>query len=292
MPDQSDMWIARTASDLRARRRSFSSVAFVPTMGALHAGHLALIAAGRKLADYVIVSIFVNPTQFAPGEDFDRYPRPVTEDLEKCGQAGVSGVYAPDVDQMYPPDVPACELNVPELASDLEGAFRPHFFPGVCRVVAKLLNMVQADVAVFGQKDYQQWRVVEAMAADLAIPTRIVAMPTVREADGLAMSSRNVYLSPDDRIRALALRKAMLEAKLMIEDAGETDPAAVEQAMRRTLEAHQVAPDYAVIRHPRRLTPLDSIAPELTGGVVALVAGRVGMVRLIDNMVVGGPSHD
>ena len=281
------MWIAHTLAQARRHRHTLDNIAFVPTMGALHNGHLSLIQGAKKLAKHVIVSIFVNPTQFTPNEDFEQYPRPLEEDLAKCRRLGAAGVFCPDVNEMYPPDRPACEVNVPALTRDLEGRSRPHFFFGVCRVVAKLLNIVQPDVAIFGRKDYQQWRVVEAMAHDLAMPTRIVALPTIRESDGLAMSSRNAYLDREARQHATSLYKALLEARSLIEQNGETDPAVVEAAMTKTMQTHQVIVDYAVVRHPRWLTPLENIDPPLTDGVVALVAGHVAGVRLIDNMVIG-----
>src|SRR6185369_4057963 len=171
-------------------------VAFVPTMGALHAGHVTLLAAAATMGRHVLASIFVNPTQFGPGEDLTRYPRPLDHDLEKCRAAGVAGVFVPTVDEMYPPSEPPCTADVPALTADLEGRFRPGPFAGVCQVVAKLFGIVQPEVACFGMKDYQQLRVVDAMVRSLNLPVRISALPTVRESDGLAMSSRNAYLNP------------------------------------------------------------------------------------------------
>ncbi len=282
------MFIATTVDDLRAQRRALPGrVAFVPTMGALHAGHVSLIEAGHTLADEVIVSIFVNPTQFAPHEDLAKYPRPLDADLAACQNAGVAGVFVPTVEVMYPPGVAECVVEVPAVADDLEGRLRPGHFRGVCRVCAKLFNMVQPDLACFGMKDYQQLKVIEAMAADLAMPLRIVPCPTKREDDGLAMSSRNVYLSVGERKLALGLSKALREAEAMILEQGETDPAAVEAAMNMVLKAHEVATDYAVLRHPQTLAGMDCIEPKLTDGVVALIAGRVGKTRLIDNRVIG-----
>jgi pantoate--beta-alanine ligase len=281
------MWIARTIEDARTRRRAAPGrVALVPTMGALHAGHVSLIEAARALADTVVVSVFVNPTQFGPHEDFNRYPRPIDADLAACEAAGAAGVFHPSVDDMYPPESPGCELTVPALTHDLEGALRPGHFAGVCRVVAKLFNIVQPEVACFGMKDYQQLAVVTAMTADLNLPIRIVACLTRREDDGLAMSSRNRYLDADQRRRAVGLHKALLQAKQMVEAEAAADPQEVELAMRRVIEAHRFdAIDYAVVRHPRTLAPLDALAPGLTGGVVALVAARMGATRLIDNML-------
>lgn len=282
------MWTVKTVDELRRHRRALTgSVAFVPTMGALHTGHITLMRAGKKLADHVVASIFVNPTQFGPTEDFSRYPRPLQRDLELCREAGVAGVFCPGVEEMYPPGQVECVLEVPQVAGPLEGEFRPGHFRGVCRVVAKLFNMVQPDVAVFGQKDYQQWKVLEAMTLDLAMPIRIVGHPTVREQDGLAMSSRNAYLNSQQRTLATGLFRALCQAREMIEQEGETDPAAVEAAMQLVLKTHQFQTQYAVIRHPRTLGRLDVIDPGQTEGVVALIAGKLGEVRLIDNMVIG-----
>lgn len=284
------MWIARNTEEIRSKRGALAGrVAFVPTMGALHPGHVSLMHAAAKLADHVVVSIFVNPTQFGPSEDFNRYPRPIEKDLDACRAAGVAGVFHPSVEVMYPPDRPACDVTVPSMASILEGAVRPGHFAGVCRVVAKLFNLVRPDVACFGQKDYQQCRVIETMTEDLAFPIAIAELATMREADGLAMSSRNVYLSVEERRHAVGLYKALAAARSLIEEEGETNPGAVESAMRQVLLSHHIAPDYAVVRHPRTLGELDAITPAVTGGVVALIAGKLGNVRLIDNMVIGRP---
>jgi pantoate--beta-alanine ligase len=281
------MWIAQSVQELRQRRRTLGGkVALVPTMGALHAGHVSLVSQARRLADHVLVSIFVNPAQFGPKEDFSRYPRPLEQDLAACRDAGVDGVFNPTVPEMYPAGIPAASLNVPDMAGELEGALRPGHFEGVCRVVLKLFNLVQPGVACFGQKDFQQLRIVQAMVADLNVPVDVIACPTVRESDGLAMSSRNVYLSADERKRAVGLSKALEEARLLVEKSGETDPAAVSAAMTQTMKAYHIEPDYAVVRHPVTLAKLDCIEPRLTGGVVALVAGRLGAVRLLDNALI------
>lgn len=287
------MWVAKTIQDVRKRREELvGRVAFVPTMGALHRGHTSLIESARKFGDHVVVSIFVNPTQFGPHEDFNRYPRPIEKDLAMCEAAGAVGVFNPDPAEMYPPQTSGalpCDVTIPALASILEGASRPGHFAGVCRVVAKLFNIVQPHVACFGQKDYQQVRVISAMVDDLNMPVRIVELATVREPDGLAMSSRNVYLDAESRKRAVGLSLALAEAAAMIEQRGETDPAAVESAMRQIIIAHHLEPDYNTVRHPHTLLPLDLIAPAQTGGVVALVAARIAGVRLIDNRVIGRP---
>lgn len=284
------MWVAQTVQEIHQRRRTLAGrVALVPTMGALHAGHVALMQQARRLADHLLVSIFVNPTQFGPREDFSRYPRPLEQDLAACRDAGVDGVFHPSVQEMYPPGVPASSLNVPSIAAELEGALRPGHFEGVCRVVLKLFNLTQPALACFGQKDFQQLRVVQAMVADLNVPVDVVACPTVRESDGLALSSRNVYLSADDRKHAIGLSRALEEARLLIERSAETDPLAVSAAMLQTMKAYHIEPDYAEVRHPVTLAKLDCIEPRLTGGVVALVAGRLGPVRLIDNALMAIP---
>ncbi|MFW6059687.1 MAG: pantoate--beta-alanine ligase [Phycisphaeraceae bacterium] len=277
-----------TIDEFRAARgRLAGTVALVPTMGALHEAHLALVARGKAIADHVAVSIFVNPTQFGPREDFNHYPRMLEADLQRCEEAGVELVFAPSVNEMYPPSVVDVQVTVPELTKDLEGAARPGHFAGVCRVCAKLFNIVQPDVAVFGRKDYQQLKVIEALVADLAMPLRIEPVETRREPDGLAMSSRNQYLDKAARRHAVGLYKALQQARELVGDEGEADPEAVERAMREVIEAHHMTVDYAVVRHPETLRPVDAIEPALTGGVVALVAAHLGEVHLIDNMVVG-----
>jgi len=282
------MNVYETIDALRqARAAATGPVGFVPTMGALHEGHLSLVRAARRQTATVVVSIFVNPTQFGPNEDYASYPRTMDADLAACEREGVDLVFAPTVDSMYPPRVPDTSIDVPDLTSDLEGAHRPGHFGGVCRVVAKLLNIVDPDIAYFGQKDYQQLKVIEAMAADLAMPVRIASVPTVREADGLALSSRNQYLSEGGRAHALGLAKALSQARHLIEQEGETDPSAIEQAMHDIMTAHRLSVDYAAVRHPQTLGQLDIIEPELTEGVVALTAAWLGHVRLIDNAIIG-----
>ena len=275
------MRVITTTDELRSARQAMTGrVALVPTMGALHAGHLAHIGRGRSAAEHVVVSVFVNPTQFGPHEDFDRYPRALDVDVAKCETAGADLVFAPSVDAMYPPGVAPAELDVPAISADLEGTHRPGHFPGVCRVVLKLLNLVQPDAVTFGQKDYQQLCVVRAMIDDLLLPIEVLEVPTVREDDGLAMSSRNRYLDAAGRKHALGLSKALRQAARLVND-GETDPAVLESAMRDTMAAHHVEVDYAAVRRGRDLAKQDSVNP---GDAVALVAGRVGEVRLIDNL--------
>ncbi|MAX25539.1 MAG: pantoate--beta-alanine ligase [Phycisphaeraceae bacterium] len=280
------MWIAKDVASLREyRAKAHGRVALVPTMGALHDGHVSLIKRAHEIGHTVIVSLFVNPTQFAPHEDLEKYPRPFEADVKKCLDAGVDGLFAPTVDAMYPPEVVGCDVNVPELAQVLEGASRPTHFAGVCRVVAKLFNMVKPHAACFGMKDYQQLTILRAMVEDLAFDIQIEACPTIREDDGLAMSSRNVYLEGDQRQHALGLSKALKEAVQMVHT-GESDPAIIQQVMKQVMQAHHVAVDYAVIRHAHTLRELDNIDISLSGSIVALVAGKVGNVRLIDNMVI------
>ena len=274
-----------------ARRRLGDRLALVPTMGALHEGHLSLVRRAREVADRVAVSIFVNPTQFAPHEDFERYPRPIEEDLRLCEAEGVDLVFHPSAAEMYPAGEPETVVDVPALGDILEGAYRPGFFRGVCRVVAKLLGIVQPSVALFGMKDYQQLRVVEAMAAGLCLGVRVEGGPIIREADGLACSSRNAYLSADERRHAVGLYKALQEARRLIED-GQGDPAAVERAMEQAMRAHHFEVDYAVVRDAKTLRPVDLVNPDmepvvclLAGRLGRSVGGKVGGVRLIDNMV-------
>ncbi len=284
------MWIARTVTDLRRHRQALhGSVALVPTMGALHGGHLSLIDRGKSVCEHVIVTIFVNPTQFGPHEDYTAYPRSEDRDLVACEQSGVAGVFIPAVEHVYPVEVPATELAVPSMMATLEAEHRTGHLQGVVRVVLKLLNMVQPDAACFGRKDFQQLRVVQAMVADLYLPVSIIECDTVRDPDGLAVSSRNVHLSPQARGQALGLHKALCHAQTLVEQSGETEPRRVESAMRQVLQSHHVTVDYAVVRHPVTMVPLDCLEPALTGGVVALVAGRVGGVRLIDNMMLAQP---
>ncbi len=283
------MWVANTVTELRRQRGTLTGdVAFVPTMGALHEGHLSLVREGFRRARQVIVSIFVNPTQFGPKEDFSKYPRPLERDLAMCREANVTGVFVPSVAEMYPPGAVACDIDVPTMTHDLEGRFRPGHFQGVCRVVAKLFNQVQPTVACFGMKDYQQLQVIRAMAIDLALPMEIMACPTLREPDGLAMSSRNVYITPEQRPKALALSQALAQARVMIENQHVTDPTVVEAMMLDKLKAADFEVDYAVLRHPQTLAPLMHIDTQATGGVVALIAARWPNVRLIDNRVIGG----
>lgn len=273
--------IAATRAAVAAARAAGRSIGLVPTMGYLHAGHLSLVAAARRDGHFVVVSLFVNPTQFGPHEDYDRYPRDTAGDLAKCEQAGVELVFMPEVAAMYPPDA-ATTVHVARLTDTLCGPCRPGHFDGVATVVAKLFNIVQPDVAYFGQKDAQQLAVIRRMVRDLDFPLRIVGCPTVREPDGLALSSRNAMLSPDERQRAAALYRALIDARRRIL-AGEHDPAAVVAGMRRIVEAANPAKiDYISVVDPETMQPVERVA----GPVLIALAVRIGSTRLIDNLTV------
>ncbi|MHC4947740.1 MAG: pantoate--beta-alanine ligase [Planctomycetota bacterium] len=255
----------------------------VPTMGALHAGHLALVRRAVEVPGPVVVSIFVNPTQFGPGEDFERYPRDPDADLAAAAAAGADAVFLPDVETMYPPDRPVPVPPLPAVATEpgLEDACRPEHFAGVCQVVARLFDLVRPAAAVFGEKDYQQLLVVRAMVRDEAPRwggLDVVAHPTVREPDGLALSSRNAYLTDAERPRALGLSRALHAA------ATEPDPGAAEAVMARVLDDHGLRADYAVVRDAETLEPLAAAVRPRRG----LIAAHLGAVRLIDNEALPG----
>ena len=258
-------------------RAAGQRVGFVPTMGALHAGHTSLVAQAARECDRVAVSIFVNPTQFGPQEDFSRYPRTLAADTALLAAHGVDWIYAPEVSDVYPPG-DATRIVVGGPAVLFEGERRPGHFDGVATVVCKLFLAVPADTAYFGAKDWQQTLVVKRLVRDLGLPIRIIVCPTMREPDGLAMSSRNVYLSVADRPRAVGLSKSLHQAAGLW-SAG-ADTATIEQAMRETLSAHGVVVDYAALADPESLEPV----PHDAARAVALVAGRLGSTRLIDNM--------
>jgi len=256
-------------------------IGFVPTMGFLHDGHLSLMRKARLENDAVVCSIFVNPAQFGPTEDLDRYPRDAEGDRNKCASAGVDVLFLPAASEMYP-EGPAAFVTVDGVSDILEGAIRPGHFRGVATVVAKLFHIVQPHRAYFGQKDYQQCVVVRRMVAGLDLDVEVTVLPTVREPDGLAMSSRNVYLDPEQRRRAAALSRA-LRAGAELLASGVREAEKVRQAMRTVLLAEQgVAVDYAEVADPDTLTPLESVR----GRAVLLVAARVGPTRLIDNLLV------
>ena len=258
-------------------------VGLVPTMGALHPGHVALIEESRRLTDFTAVSIFVNPTQFGPGEDYDRYPRALAEDLRACEAAGADLVFHPSAEEMYPRGTAAATfVEVPALSRVFEGAIRPTHFRGVATVVLALFEILRPDVAVFGQKDFQQQALLRRMTADLHLATTIVTHPIVREPDGLAMSSRNVYLTPEQRRAALSLHQGLEAARLAVV-AGEADADRVRRILRAPIESQKEATlDYAEVVNAETLGKLDHI--ETGRSAVALVAARFGTTRLIDNV--------
>lgn len=258
-----------------AARAAGRTVGFVPTMGALHAGHLALVERAARECDDVAVSIFVNPAQFGPGEDFARYPRSLERDLEALARHRVRWVFAPTEEAMYPKGA-ATRVVVEGPALRFEGTIRPGHFSGVATVVCRLFMNVPAERAYFGAKDWQQTLVVKRMVRDLGLPIEVVVCPTVREPDGLAMSSRNAYLSPDDRQRATALSASLAEAAALW-DGGES-VSAIELSMRAKLEGRGVAVDYAAIADAESLGSV--VARQ---DAIAVVAGRLGSTRLIDN---------
>jgi len=274
----------RTVADLRARvadwHREGLTVALVPTMGALHAGHLALVERARTLADRVVASIFVNPTQFAPHEDFDRYPRDEAGDAAKLASAGCDLLYAPSVAEMYPEGF-CTAISVGGPAEGLCGTFRPQMFGGVAVVVTKLFLQARPDVAVFGEKDYQQLQVIRRFARDLDIPVRVEGAPTVREADGLAMSSRNAYLGTDERARAPELYRALCAAAEALAH-GEAAGPAIEAAMARIAAAGFGRIDYVELRDAATLAPLERADRPAR----LLAAAWMGKARLIDNVPV------
>ena len=277
--------IAETIEALRARVRAFhedgARVALVPTMGALHEGHLSLINEARRAAERVVVTIFVNPAQFGPSEDFSRYPRTLPEDLEKLAGVAADLCFAPSVDAIYPHGFATrVEVDGPARA-ELEDRFRPTHFCGVATVVAKLLIEAQADVAVFGEKDYQQLLVIRQMARDLDIPTQIIGAPTLRDPDGLAMSSRNIYLSAKERAAAPALHMALAEAARRIREGDATEPTLA--SAHESVEKAGFVVDYFEARHAQTLA---RIVGRREGPLRLLAAARLGATRLIDNVAV------
>ena len=280
------MRIVHTVAELRAGvaawRAAGERVAFVPTMGNLHAGHYSLVTLARERARRVLASVFVNPTQFGPSEDYSRYPRTLEADAAGLAAHGCDLLYAPSVEEMYPFGVEAAvRMHVPRLGDTLCGAFRPGHFDGVATVVTRLLSMAQADYAIFGQKDYQQVLVIRHLARDLALPGEILVGPTVREANGLAMSSRNQYLSTVERERAGAIH-ASLQAMREGVRAG-TGFAALEAEAIARLEAAGLRPEYAAVRDAADLSVPGA---NRRHGLVALVAARLGTARLIDNLLI------
>jgi pantoate--beta-alanine ligase len=289
--ERSGVKVVRAKAELRAvlaeSRGKGRSIGLVPTMGALHEGHLALLRAARRGCDLVVMSLFVNPTQFGPGEDFDRYPRDEERDLELAAGGGADIVYAPGAEEVYPEGF-ATSVQVSGLSEVLCGDPQrrgPEHFRGVTTVVAKLLNVVGPDVAYFGQKDAQQVAVIRRMARDLDFPVRIESVPTVREPDGLAMSSRNAYLGPDDRERAGALFRAL---RAVESEARRGPLAEAIETGRRELAAAGVEPEYLEARDPETLEPVE----EVRGPTLIAVAAQVGAARLIDNLIITGEDLD
>ena len=283
------MRTVRTVSELRAalvgERRDGRTIGLVPTMGYFHDGHLSLIRRARADCDVVVVSLFVNPAQFAPAEDFSAYPRDEDADSERAEAAGVDLLFAPALDEVYPAGFDAT-VSVGGLTETLEGdptqRGRSHF-DGVATVVTKLFNMVGPDVAYFGQKDAQQALVMRKLVRDLDIPVRIEVCPTVRDPDGLALSSRNVYLSAEERERALALSRALRAAEARVKG-GDRDAAALLAAARTELDRASIMPDYLELRSLRDLSPVE----RMNGSALLAVAARVGRTRLIDKTILKG----
>lgn len=273
--------ISAMRQHLRPLKRSGKTVGLVPTMGYLHDGHLSLVARARAENDVVVTSIFVNPLQFGANEDLTKYPRDLERDRAMLEQAGVDFLFAPGVSDMYPRPMETV-VDLPKLGSQLEGDVRPGHFAGVATVVTKLFNIVGPDRAYFGEKDYQQLQIIRRMVEDLAQPVEVVGMPTIREDDGLARSSRNVYLSPDERLAARIVPAALDKAEKLIAE-GLRDPNAVEAELRAFIATEPLAtPDVVALRHPETLAPLETIGAE---PVLLLLYVQIGRTRLLDNRV-------
>lgn len=268
---------------LDALRRHDRTVGFVPTMGYLHAGHMELVSRARTENDIVVASIFVNPLQFGPSEDLSKYPRDLERDAGMLKQAGVNMLFTPGVEDMYPQPM-LTSIDVPDIGNELEGAVRPGHFAGVATVVCKFFNIVQPQKAYFGEKDYQQVVVIKRMVADLAFPVKIIAVPTVRDKDGLALSSRNVYLSDAERRAAIIVPKTLEEAERLVAD-GVSDPKELEDRLTAFLGREPLAnPEVVAVRDASTLQPVTAIKDPV---VVSLFV-RIGTTRLLDNRVVGG----
>jgi pantoate--beta-alanine ligase len=273
--------VLRTVADVRAWRSAAGRVGFVPTMGALHAGHMSLVQRAVRETEAAIASIFVNPTQFGPNEDFAAYPRREADDITLLEQHGCAAAFVPPVAEIYPPG-DATRVTPGPIAAPLEGAARPGHFIGVATVVAKLLAIVRPDIAFFGQKDFQQLRVLQTIASDLRLGADIVGCAIVREPDGLAMSSRNAYLTPDQRRDAVGLSRALFAARELWER-GERDPRVLRERVEKLARSDNVALEYVSVADPLTLAELD--AP--TEAAVISLAARVGKARLIDNVLLG-----
>jgi len=274
--------VAEMSAEATRLRNEGKRISFVPTMGNLHEGHLSLMRMAKPLADVLVVSIFVNPLQFEPGSDFNAYPRTFQEDLEKCEPVGVDIVFAPTESDLYPEGFQTT-VEVKELSKGLCGDFRPGHFKGVATVVLKLFNIVKPHVAVFGEKDYQQLCVIRRMVKDLNLDIQIVGHPTVREADGLAMSSRNQYLSPDERKRATLIYKFLLEAKNLFEHGERRAQRLIATVQNGLARDPRISVEYVSIRDLDTLKPLDT----LDRPAVMALAVHIGKTRLIDNIFLG-----
>ncbi|MFS8045689.1 pantoate--beta-alanine ligase [Rhizobium sp. BR 314] len=275
--------IATLRERLAEHRRSGRRIGLVPTMGYLHGGHMELVSRAKAENDVVVTSIFVNPLQFGANEDLAKYPRDLERDSAMLRQAGVDFLFAPEVADMYPRPMETA-VDVPTLGAELEGAVRPGHFAGVATVVTKLFNIVQPDSAYFGEKDYQQVAIIRRMVEDLAQPVRVVPVPTVRDADGLALSSRNVYLSKEERAAAVIVPKALAEAERLYA-LGADDPEAFENALRGFIESEPLATaEVAAVRDPDTL----ELLTKLQGNpVLVALFVRIGTTRLLDNSVIG-----
>jgi pantoate--beta-alanine ligase len=275
------MQVFRTIAEFsRWRAAATPSIGFVPTMGYLHEGHLSLVRRARSENDSVVVSIFVNPTQFGPHEDFQRYPRDLNRDLGLLDTAQVDAVFTPAVDEMYPAGASTL-VEVEALSNILEGASRPGHFRGVATVVCTLFHVVRPDRAYFGEKDYQQLQVIQRMVHDLRMPVKVIGCPTIREPDGLAMSSRNVYLSPPERRAAAALSRALSQAKRLSKD-DVWEASRLRDEVQKMLDKEPlIRTDYVAIVHPQTLQPVDTA---VTAEAVLCLAVWIGRTRLIDNI--------
>lgn len=267
---------------LRGIREEGKTVGFVPTLGALHEGHLTLFRRAKNDCDIAVASIFVNPTQFNEHTDFEAYPRDLMKDQRMASQEGMDALFVPSVEEMYPSGFQT-SVHVSQLSATLEGAHRPGHFEGVATVVAKLLNIVQPDHAYFGQKDYQQFLIIERMARDLNLPTEIVIAPTMREADGLAMSSRNAHLSPEERKAATVLYRALQRAETLVKENARSPERTLREMEALIAEEPLARSEYVALVHPDTLEPMRDLAEGVT---LAALAVRIGRTRLIDNALI------
>lgn len=282
MTDTSSILIVNTVKDMQSlsnsARKNGKAISFVPTMGALHEGHLSLMRAAKEKGDFIVVSIFVNPTQFGPNEDFEKYTRDLEGDLKKVEEIGVNAVFFPDVEEIYP-DGFETNVEVENLQKPLCGQYRPGHFKGVATVVLKLFNIVKPDIAVFGEKDYQQLQIIKKMVRDLHLEIEIVGMPIIREQDGLALSSRNAYLSKVERKRALALSKSLGEIKKSFNEGTHNSDQLVQLGLKILTESQIEDIDYLEIRDSNTL----EIKEFANKGDIIAVAARLENTRLIDN---------